>query len=261
VEVDQAYLAWAVNDALTLEAGRFYAPFGIERFVWYSPTNLLVSRPEPMRSIIPGNFYANGLMAAGVVGPADGQKFGYEVALSNGLGSEAAISRRSSRQNRDNNDDKALTGRVSWLPVPQLEVGASYHGQRYDDTDDLDFTAVGLDLATRWRGWQLRSEWIDAEVERGAGIADLGQSGWYTQVGYTFTWFRDLFPDLTLVTRYDDVDLDDSVVGNDDRQFWSLGLNASVYDHFRFKLEYRLAEEDGPALDDDTFYGQVVVDF
>lgn len=260
IEVDQAYVAWAATDFLTLEAGRFYAPFGIERFVWYSPTNLLVSRPEPMRQIIPGNFYANGVMAAGLVGPEDGHRFSYEVALSNGLGSEVEINRRASRQSRDNNDDKAITGRVAWIPTRNFEVGASYHGQRYDDADRLDFTAYGLDVASRWRGWQLRGEYIDAGVER-LGAPELEQSGWYGQLGYTFSWLRERLPDLTLVTRYDVVDLDGAVVGNDDRELWSVGVNASIFDHFRFKAEYRFVSEDGPVRDDDVVYGQFVVDF
>lgn len=61
IEIDQAYIKWAVADWLAFDVGRFYSTFGIERFTWYSPTNQLISRPEPLRQIIPGNFYASSL--------------------------------------------------------------------------------------------------------------------------------------------------------------------------------------------------------
>lgn len=269
VEIDAAWMEWAVTDGFSFTGGRFYTPFGIERFVWYSPTNALVSRPEPMRQIVPGNFYANGLMASGSLEVGQQSHFTYEFALTDGLGASAATSRRGSRQTRNNNSDRALSGRLSIAPRPNYEFGVSYHTQNYDDAGSLGLDFLGLDFSARGRGFELRAEYVDASLERtavdGLGslvrIADLEQDGFYAQLGYTFHRITDLFPAITLVGRYDTVDLDAGVTGGDDRDFFSLGINAVIYDHFRAKLEYRMADEEGPEKDNDTLLGQLVIDF
>ncbi|MCH9649929.1 MAG: porin [Deltaproteobacteria bacterium] len=268
VEVDQAFVSWAVADALTLDFGRFYNSFGIERFVWYSPTNELVSRPEPFRSIVPNNFYSNGLRASGAFGKSGSRMFTYEVAVSDGLGDDVLEGRRGSRQDRDNNSSRALAARISFSPNSRVEVGVSHHGQRYSTEGDLDLRFFGLDLAARWQGFEWRSEWVDAELDRattdGAGglsLAEpLDQRGWYSQLTYTFDWDRRLLPSLTLATRYDSVDLDRGLVdaGTD---YFSLGINAKVFEQFRLKGEYRLGTEQGANRDNDSFLFQAVVDF
>jgi hypothetical protein len=268
VEIDQAFLRWAVADELMLQFGRFYTPFGIERFVWYSPTNALVSRPEPLRQIIPGNFYAQGLMALGTFRSNDTVRFTYEAALSDGLGEDAAFDRRGSRQNRNNNSERAWSSRAGLVIWPWVEVGTSYHGQQYSDDGLLGLRFLGADLSARWRGWELRTEYVDAHVElpgiaaaTSAGASELLQHGWYLQLGYAFQWDRDFLNQVTLVTRFDDVDLDESVGGAGDRRFWSLGGNLRFYDHFRAKLELRHAREGDPPKDYNAFLSQVVFDF
>lgn len=268
VEIDQAFVRWAIADELMLQAGRFYTPFGVERFVWYSPTNALISRPEPLRQIVPGNFYAQGLMALGTFGGDGRVRFTYEAAVSDGLGDAAAFDRRGSRQSRNNNSERAWSGRGGFVVWPWVEVGASYHGQKYSDDGRLGLRFLGADLSARWRGLELRTEYVDARVDLDgsaggtpARAADLRQHGWYLQLGYAFGWEREFLNQLMLVGRYDSVDLDESISGPDDRRFWSIGGNLRVYDHFRVKLELRLARENGPRRDDDAFLSQAVFDF
>ncbi len=265
VEVDQAYVAWQVTNWLTFEAGRFYTPFGIERFVWYPPSNHLVSRPAPMRDIIPGNFYANGLQVSGILRNQDNEpRFTYELALSDGLGDKAPVDRRGSHQTQDNNSNRAVSARFSCASYPWWEVGASYHTQKYDNAGEHELRFLGGDLAGRYRGFELRGEWVEAVTERGiAGLPtpDLEQEGWYAQLAYLLNWDRQLLPSVALVTRYDEVDLDRTREGGDDRQFWSLGINAGIYEHFRAKLEYQLAREKGSNEKHDTFLSQFVVEF
>ena len=265
VEIDQAYVAWQATNWLTFEAGRFYTPFGIERFAWYSPTNQLVSRPAPMRDIIPGNFYASGLQVSGILHNQENEpRFTYELALSDGLGDKALSDRRGSRQTRDNNSSRAISARLSWVGYPWWEVGASYHTQKYDNSSEHELRFLGADFSGRYRGFELRTEWVEALAERGSAALrapDLEQEGWYAQLAYRFNWDRQLLPSLALVTRYDQVDLDRAREGGDDRQRWSLGINAGIYEHFGVKLEYQLADEKGLEKDDDAFLSQLVVDF
>ncbi len=269
VEIDAALIEWAPRDWLTLTAGRFYTPLGIERFVNYSPTNTLVSRPQPMQQIVPGNFYANGLMVAGNLSAGERSAFTYELAISNGLGADAVTDRRNSRQTRDNNSNRAVTARFAFAPHANLEFGASHHSQSYDDSGRLGLELTGFDLAGRWSGWELRGEYVEASIETAfaedadsvSPAPDLEQDGWYGQLGYTYNWFRTWLPTLTLVTRYDSVDLDAATHGANDQDFWSLGINGVIHDHFRLKAEYRMAGEDGPPKDNDAFLSQFVIDF
>ncbi len=268
VEIDQAYLEWGALDWLSLRAGRFYTPFGIERLVWYSPTNALVSRPEAMRQIVPGNFYAAGLLALGVLEPFAGDRLTYEIAITDGLGDDALDNRRGSRQTRDNNSSRALSGRLGYAFGRQTEIGASYHHQRYSTDSDLDLTFLGLDFSTRWNGWELRSEWVRAILDEPTSADrpiiddnELEQEGWYAQLAYSFHWNRELLPELRLISRYDVVDFDRDIQGNDDRRLWSVGFNLLLLDHLRTKFEYQFISEDGPSQDDDAFLFQMVLDF
>lgn len=269
VEIDQGYVSWHVDDAFTLDAGRFYTPFGIERFVWYSPTNAMVSRPTPMSQIVPGNFYANGLKASGLFKANDQSLLTYELSVSDGLGDDALVDRRGSRQTRDNNSNRALSGRLAYVRWPNFEIGASYHTQRYASTADLDLRFFGVDVAARWAGWELRGEYLEAAVEQGfedaGGIfrraADLEQDGWYLQLAYSFLWDRALLPSLTLASRYDVLDRDASTTGDDDQRLWALGVNFELYPHYRLKLEHQWLAEDGEPRDDNAFLLQMVLDF
>lgn len=268
VEVDQAYVRWGVARAIILQAGRFYTPFGIERFVWYSPTNALVTRPAVYRDIVPNNFYAQGLTALGTLGERR-LRFTYEAALSDGLGNAAASNRRDSRQTRDNNSNRAVSGRAGVVLWPWLEAGASLHTQRYSTQRDLGLRFAGGDLSGRWRGFELRAEYVSARLERETSdpagrpqpAPDLDQSGWYTQLSYTFERDREPFRSLALVTRYDRIDLDEAARVDDDQRAWSLGGNLSIYRHFRMKLEYQRVRESGPVKKNDAYLGQIAFDF
>jgi hypothetical protein len=64
IELDQAEIRLTPFDLdLTLAMGRFYAPFGVERFTWYHPTSELVTRPVAFRQVVPGNWYETGVRA------------------------------------------------------------------------------------------------------------------------------------------------------------------------------------------------------
>ncbi len=260
VETDQAYVSWHARDWLELTAGRFYTPFGIERFTWYSPTNGLVSRPEPMRQIVPGNFYANGLKLSGMLRQGGHPRLTYEVALSDGLGERALTARRDSRQDRDNNSNRALSGRAALVFWPGLELGASLHTQRYATRGEQGLRFVGFDLAARRAGFELRSEYVAARLER-AGLAPLRQDGSYAQLSYTFVWDRDTLPALSVLVRRERLDLDRAARGANDTRRTAFGLNLKLFEHFRAKAEYQLNGEDGPKKRDDAFLGQLVVDF
>lgn len=268
VEIDQAFMSWRIDKAFNLDIGRIYGPFGIERFVSYSPTNALVSRPSPLQRIVPNNFYQNGLKVWGLLGDGESSRFSYEASVSDGLGDAALANRRGSRQFRDNNTNKAVTARASYAYWPFFEIGASYHDQQYATSRDLDLSFIGLDLAARFRGVEVRAEWVEAEVERdlSAGgiftrLPDREEQGYYLQLAYAWSFARDFLPQVVAVGRFDSVDLDRASEGQNDRETLALGLNLKLYEHFRFKAEYQWNDEKGLPLEDDAFLMQFVIDY
>ena len=65
----------------------------------------------------------------------------------------------------DNNNNKAIGGRVAYAYLPLLEIGGSFYSGAYDDLGELKFDAVGLDLNLIGNHWQVRSEWIDTSID------------------------------------------------------------------------------------------------
>jgi hypothetical protein len=146
------------EDPLRLRLGKFYVPFGIERFYQNGPRNPLVDRPAPFIQIIPGTFSDTGIGVSGEQRVAAGPELiaEYEVALMNGLGSNLFDSAREARQNRDNNASKALASRLGARYDRWLFLGTSFLYGESDDGDEDDFTALGADLRLDWAPFTFR---------------------------------------------------------------------------------------------------------
>lgn len=80
----------------------------------------------------------------------------------------------------DNNDDKAVGGRLGFLPFPALEAGGSFMLGRFDDAGDLAFRMFGADVSYRLGPFDLRGEYISLEYElEGGGETTI--DGFYAQ--------------------------------------------------------------------------------
>ncbi len=263
VELDQAYVELNLKPWLSITAGRFYAPFGNERFVWYPMANPLVSRPIAAREIAPGSFYQTGLMFSGVFDCHPDALVTYELSVSNGLGEDAATDRRSSRQTRDNNSNKAVTGRIAGVAWSRVEIGTSGHLQDYESSGsgkDQRLYFLGVDLSARWAGFEMRGEYIHGNAQR-PSASNLKQAGWYTQLAYTVSIHQWWMDSITPVFRVDGANLDHGVRGDNDRMRYSFGTVFRIYDQLQFKAEYQIATERGPNLDNDAFLAALVLDF
>ncbi len=261
VEIDQAYVEWGIHPWLQLTAGRFYAPFGIERFAWYPMANQLVSRPIAFREVIPGSFYQTGLMFSGAFECNQDLLLTYQASVSNGLGEDAPTDRRASRQTRDNNSNKAVTGRIAAVAWSVVEVGLSGHIQDYQSVgSDQRIYFVGGDFSGRWKGAELRAEYVHAKAQQNS-MAPLEQQSWYLQLAYTLPLDQPWMDSVTAVGRVDGANLDRDVRGNNDRMRYSIGTVLRIYDHFQVKAEYQFATERGDAIANDAFLAALVLDF
>jgi hypothetical protein len=196
-------------------------------------------------------------------------KIKYEVAVVNGLNEDytqhSSDKVRNARQNRDNNNNKTIGGRIGFVPIKDLEVGFSYNAGKYDDNDDYTLEFIGVDLAFSFKDLTIRAEWIESEAE--TAECDVETWGGYANAAYKFLKDRWGLDYLEAVVAFDYLDPGQDIK---DRFFieaeqitrgTSVGLRACIQEHFFIKAEYRFTDEDDPSLDNDAVYGQVVLAF
>lgn len=202
--VEYAAVNWLLNDYAALVVGRFLSPVG------YFAANLHPSWINKMASV-PAGFGHGGAAPATDFGVQlrggksfiGGQQINYAVYMANGpqlelegmddldLGNEGATR---------NPDGKRVTGgRLGWVPIPSLEVGASLaRGDMVLDPGAMAefpepsrrYQVDGVDIAWRpTKALDLRGEWIRQQVGAAPGslVPDKGTwRAWYVQGAYRF---------------------------------------------------------------------------
>jgi len=291
VDLDQAFIEWDLQreQRMALRLGKFYAPFGIERFYQNAPRNPLVDRPSPYIHIVPGTYSETGLELLGEVGLLEGPelKLEYELALMNGFGEQLFDSARDARQVSDNNSSKAVGGRVGLEIDRWLELGTSAMVGDYDESNEDRYLFLGADARGKWGPFGLRGEYVYAHIDRpdlidanGTPCSDasplcpglvlpftpLGGSlvrrGWYTEATWTLRpRISRLLDELVWVLRYDVLDEDDTVTDLLDARRISAGLMLVPVPHFRMKLQYEITDEDADEFDNNAFLLEGSVDW
>ena len=128
VAVEQAFLDFHIARPFNFKAGTMLVPVGAIN-LYHEPTNFnSTERPELDRFLIPSTWSE---MGAGIHGSL-GRKVDYQLLVMNGLnGAEFSAKNgiRDGRQNlnRDNNKNKAITGRVEVRPISNLYANFSIY--------------------------------------------------------------------------------------------------------------------------------------
>lgn len=91
----------------------------------------------------------------------------------------------------DNNSDKAFGGRIAYAFLPGIEVGASYYTAKYDDDEELGFTATGFDINWIGNHYIVRGEYIKTETDafeedehEENKVITFDRNGWYLQATF-----------------------------------------------------------------------------
>lgn len=219
LELEYAQADLLLHDNATLVLGQFLSPVGQfqERL---HPT--WINRLGNM----PAGFGHDGVQPANEIGAmlrggiSIGQSIAtYSLAVGNGpsVSHEGSISFETS--GNDNNSNKAVSGRIGFLPVPYFEIGGSFlvgdvtglakleegHGDEEEEEaevepmDDLlptssEVTLWGADAAYTRGPWDVRFEYLNATrdpintaFEGSMGIEALPElklEAWYAQIAY-----------------------------------------------------------------------------
>lgn len=199
VALEQAYIEYSANDAMTVKAGMMLMPVGIISETHEPPTFYGVERNPVETNIIPTTWSEGGIILSGRLPSA----LSFDVSLTSGLAANAASNYavRGGRQNASKASarDAAYTGRLKWTGLPGLELAAALHRQS-DITQSTDATAGAATLyethAVISRGaFGLRALYAGWKLD-GSGPASAGadrQNGWYAEPSWRLTEKLGLF--------------------------------------------------------------------
>jgi len=153
----------------------------------------------------------------------------------------------------DDNDNKALGGRIGILPLANLEVGASVLASKIrgkkvagisGELTEGDFLWWGVDAAYTKGGVSLRAEYFSADLDSFRSQTTAGAAtslipttdwqGWYAQAAYQFSGLTSMpvLRNLEGVLRYGEFDVDG---------FSSFVTNGAPEDRFSIGLNYLIA--------------------
>lgn len=247
IKLEYAFMDWIISDAFSVRGGVLLTPLGKFNLIHDSPLNDLTNRPIVSRNLLPTTLSESGMGIFGSFYPQD-WVIGYELYVVNGFNQKIIDGSKSLRvrggrgsQKTDNNENKALAGRVSVSPALGVDMGISGHHGKYDNLGENNLTIGALDLDFQRGPLQFIGEGalVSADVPVGSPTAE-SQMGLYAQVGYHFGFGAiRRYPDgvFTGVVRWDRVDYDTDRDG-DDEQMATVGLNMRPVEGTVVKADY-----------------------
>lgn len=201
LELEYAQINLLLHDSLTLVTGKMLSPVGQFRERLHPAwINKLPNAPagfghggvQPLGEVgvqVRGGIPVAGMTVTYAVGVGNGPRVGHHGLETEGFG-------------KDDNSDKAVAGRIGFLPFPYLEIGGSFmvaeatgeEGPSGPNTNG-DFILWGADAAYTRGPWDVRFEYVYAELDTFWGLADEADpatslipktdwQAWYVQAAY-----------------------------------------------------------------------------
>lgn len=268
-----------IADWMILRGGIVLVPFGAFNIRHDAPTRDLTERPRPLTTITPTTWFEAGFGLLGDIDLGAGVALDYEVYVINGL--DAKIDREHGMKGatgskmEDNNDDKAVVGRIGFSPMLGIDMGVSGYTGVYDDSDNR-VNMLGADLTLRFAWFEFLGEYVRAFIDEGyvEGFAagsvtntreavPRAMQGFYVQANFHFPipGLFDLFPPdmadatMTGVIRYEDTDTDLDFVDHNDVQKLTFGLNFRPIEAYVIKTEVQLVSNGAGGVSRNLFSG------
>lgn len=279
IELEQAWAEFALNDNFGVRSGVILVPFG--KFNLYHDDDLqnLTDRPLVSRRVIPTTWSDAGVGLVGQTELGEGAALGGQLYLINGLTDEFSAGAGGTRDGRgsleqDNNNNKAVVGRLNFSPMLGQELGVSgYYGSYDDESNAIGAAAIDWDLAAG--DFQLMGEAALFSFENGltsdGAPVPNNIAGLYGELNYKF-WFSALnqtllgssFTDPKLVAsfryNYAEVDRRGDLAELDEEGFVA-GLAYRPVQNFVLKTEYQWNDGDLERKNADGFIGSIALGF
>jgi hypothetical protein len=250
VNLVNAQISYLLNDYIALGAGEFFSPSNVfvERFEpqWI---NKLPDRPLAVYHGILPNISVGAQVRGGFpIGPT---RADYAFYVSNGPVLNTFDARNAGTLDfnsyTDNNDNKAVGGRVGFLPIPGVEVGygfetskPGFQGTTFSDvqalvqsvdleiTRDSDLLRGHINLFAQYAWSHVGHAVYDPDGSLGFGPVAFTskQDGGYAELAYRPTKVDiDFVRNLEMVFRWDHLSRDPSGLGDPWETRWTLGLS------------------------------------
>jgi len=285
VELEYADIAYVVNDYLTVQAGKFKSPFGLFN-MRFDPAWINKMSDPPMiyddgaECLVPHEQV--GVMGIGATDICS-TKLRYAAFVSNGLRVEpsdpATFGQLLPHNNGDNNNDKGVGGRIGFLPIWGVELGASAeYSANVSDFSAATKRSVGViygfDLSMN-RDFKpilgtidFKAEYVNSKVGNNTYTLTTDpvstvafnhnhRSGSYVQVAYRPILVKQKYvKNFEWVARYDHLSNPNPTAGtppdalfqrsNHDR--WSVGLNYYLEPSTVLKADYEHDSHSGHTI-------------
>lgn len=273
--VEQAYLDFKLNRQVNVKAGVMLVPLGAINLN-HEPTNVNSGeRPQLDQTLIPSTWSE---MGVGIHGDL-GEKASYQLYVMNGLdgsGFSAEKGIREGRQNlnEDNNNGKAVTGRLELRPLTNLYTNLSFYSGNSAKGASAYTTVSAFDGKYSLGDFDLAGEYVFIYQDNPAalGVSDIGRrmSGYWVEGGWHVMpqgWKRGKLAtsDAIIFARWSEFNtqqgglVDQSKAsGRYDRNYTTVGLHFKPTTTVSIKADYQFygdhrAAGDLPSLDNDKF--------
>ncbi len=262
-EAERMQVGYALDDSLTLWAGRFHTPIGVWNTAYHHGANLQTSiyRPrfidfEDMEGLLP--VHSVGVWGSGKTGLSQG-KLSYDIYVANGP--TVRHSRLDYNAFSDDNSSKLLGFNLGWEPRTVWR-GASVGVHGFSSTADTRLATGALHSRTRVRmlggylgydadGWEGMAEYYRfANSDLGTGARHASHAG-YLQLGRSYGT-------LTPYLRYERAALDGAdnffAAQHVGRSYTrgSIGARYDLDAKAALKFELGVTREDAAVLIDET---------
>ncbi len=270
VNLVNAQISYLLNDYITLGVGEFFSPSNVfvERFEpqWI---NKLPDRPLAVYHGLLPNISVGAQVRGGFpIGPT---RVDYAFYVSNGPVLITFDPRRAGTLDfnsyTDNNDNKAVGGRVGFLPVPGVEVGYGFETSKpgfqgtsfsrvqalvqsvdLEVTRDSDLLKGRVNLFAQYAWSHVDQAVYDPDGSLGFGPLAFTskQDGGYAELAYRPTKLdNDFLRNLEAIFRWDHLSRDPSGLGNPEETRWTLGLNYWLSPSTVLKVAYEWDQPNG----------------
>ena len=250
VNLVNAQISYLLNDYIALGVGEFFSPSNVfvERFEpqWI---NKLPDRPLGIYHGVLPNISVGAQVRGGFpIGPT---RVDYAFYVSNGPTLSTFDARTAGTLDfntyTDNNDDKAVGGRVGFLPIPGVEVGYAFETAKpgfpgttfahvrslvqsvdLDVTRDSDLLKGRINLYAQYAWSKVDHAVYDPDGSLGFGPVAFTskRDGGYTEVAYRPTKMDiDFIRNLEMIFRWDHLSRAPSGLGAPEEERWTLGLD------------------------------------
>jgi hypothetical protein len=263
IDLTIADASFFLTDWLTVGGGIFVTPFGVYHNHFDPPwINKFADDPLPFgdRAIAPGS--SLGLFARGaeLIGNS---KIVYDAYVINGPNLVTTDKTAAGSLAFDNwsdlNNDKAVGGRLGFIPIPNMELGYSLMYGKVNPGGGFPSTHVLLqavdlnyrpDVAALGGTFDFRTEWIWSNVERqtydpngslGFGPLNYGnfRDGRYVQLCYRPTHQNNgIIRNIELCSRWDYLKVPEAAPGGGTEQRFTIGVDYWVNPQTVLKFDY-----------------------